>query len=436
MPSLPQQTPTTVTLTVTTLVHGGDGLGRTEEGQVIFAPGVIPGDVIEGLPVKQQGRWLITQPNITQPSQKRVTPNCIHANTCGGCDWQHLAGEEQHHWKSAIVTDTLIRIGKLSDPPVQAMLPVQGDPFWQTRHTVTWVVDHTGEKPSLAYHAKASHDLVSFTQCPVLAPVLMETAAWLNSQSDLLKQARQIQARANREGQVLVGFQWKSENFTPPEDMAQRLNDSPILGAFYLVDGAEPQSLWGNETLTDTFLQKSFTYGMGHFVQAHPGALDVMLQWLGKQLAEIEQPATVLDLYSGIGVLGLSLLKPGQILTCVEGDSTALAFAEQNADVLGTAENTTCLHQPVEDFVSESEEMFFDLAICDPPRNGLKPAVVSWLASHINQSIIYVSCNPATLARDVKLLAESGWTLQTVQPVDFFPQTHHVEAVAILRKHS
>jgi len=385
----------TRTLTVEKLVAGGEGLCRQAEGPVIFAAGVAPGDVIQGVPVREKGRWVLNDWTLVAPGPGRVTPLCRHAAECGGCDWQHLSQETIAFWKTELVRETLTRVGKVPDPPV---LPILAPKAWHARNTVTWWVAEDNGQKRLAYRAKASHDPVFFEECPVITPELFERAMALNAVPEALPAAAsEVRARSNGNGDVA-------------------------------------DALGGQNLLTVQLGGKDFTCGVNHFMQSNLLSTDLLIGLLHTALGREPDVQNLLDLYCGMGVLGLSVVKDEQHLTGVEGDAASIALAQENARHLGMSDRATWLADPVEAFVKANPDARFDAAITDPPRNGMKPDVVSWLSTQIAKTVLYVSCDPATMARDIGQFTQSGWTLESVQPVDMFPQTSHVECLAILNR--
>ncbi|MGE0201166.1 MAG: class I SAM-dependent RNA methyltransferase [Candidatus Melainabacteria bacterium] len=385
----------TRTLTVEKLVAGGEGLCRQADGPVVFAAGVAPGDVIEGVPVREKGRWVMADWRLIAAGPGRVAPACRHAGVCGGCDWQHLSRETLEASKTELVRECLTRIGKIADPPV---LPILSPKAWHGRNTVTWWVAEDNGRKRLAYRARASHDPVFFEECPVLTPALYAHAVALNAAPDALPETgREVRARSNGNG-----------------DVADTLNGPP--------------------TLTVHLGGKDYRCGVPHFMQSNLLSTDVLIGLLRDAMSATPDAGTILDLYCGIGILGLSVLSDAQQLTGVEGDTEAIDRARENALALGADAQTEWLAEAVESYVRANPDASFDVAITDPPRNGMKPEVLAWLAAHVQQAILYVSCDPATLARDVGILSQNGWTLASVQPVDMFPQTSHVECLAILKR--
>jgi 23S rRNA (uracil1939-C5)-methyltransferase len=177
----PTLLPTEATTTIEKLVAGGEGLGRLADGRVVFVAGALPQEQVSGAPVKHLGRWVLQSPKIQTPSPHRLTPPCPHATTCGGCDWQHLAIDQQRHWKTRLVHESLVRLGKVTDPPMADILK---ETDWAYRTTVSWeVVPGTTSSPArLAYHTRHNSGqapgLIPFDQCTTLAEPLQRTATF------------------------------------------------------------------------------------------------------------------------------------------------------------------------------------------------------------------------------------------------------------------
>ncbi len=429
------KTPTQETLTIEKLIHGGRGMGRLTDGRIVFADAVAPGDVITGELVAEKKLLKMPTYQLSTPSPNRQTPPCPHAqpapdSACGGCNWQHLPIAQQHHWKTEIVRESMQRLGKIENPPIQ---PIQAHDEWGYRHTATWqVISHQGQ-PKLAYYARQSNTGMAFQTCPVLPETLFQTAELLNAMPALLKHCKTIKARTNTKGEVLLGITFTSQ--TVPDDIDADINNAitgPITGLWHLSD--KPLLLAGQAYLTDTINERSFQFGINHFMQSHPAMVNTILAWLNNTITEeLSTAQTVLDGYCGIGILGLSLLQSHHTLTGAEGHKAAVKAAKKNAKSQGVATQAFFHGQSMELFTIHCDSKF-DLAICDPPRNGIKPAVLAWLSKSIRQTIVYISCDPATLARDSKVLIDAGWQLDTIQPFDMFPQTHHVETIAIFKR--
>ena len=428
-----------VSVTVEKLIAGGNGLARLEDGRVAFVDKVVPGETIKGNLTKQQNRWMIEQPTILEASPNRQDLKCQHANHCGGCDWQHMNDSTQQHWKERLVHEAFVRIGKQPEPPIDTIIT---NATWAYRTTVTWDVGlDTAQAPKLAYHLSKSNHLLTFHECPTLAIPLQKVAEQLNKRtkflSHLKNQQTRIKARCNEAGQVLIGFE-STATEPPPQELLDSLlkDNSDIIGIYAInkIPGKQAKLIAGQPTLTDTIANHSFEYALDHFMQTHPGVTEQLITWIQTHLATAAHNSRILDLYCGIGVLSLPLLLQDQTVVGIEGSKTAINLANKNAELHSKSAQATFSKMSVEAYCQTTTDEQFDIAICDPPRNGIKPEVLHWLSQHITSTLIYVSCDSATLARDAKLLIEQGWQLVKAQPLDMFPQTSHVETVCLFER--
>lgn len=427
--------PATATVTVDKLVSGGDGLARLADGRVVFVPqtvasGVAAGDVVTGQPVKRKGRLIVDEAVVTALAPTgRTQPFCPHAADCGGCDWQHLDVLTQHQWKKAIIAENLKRLAGLEDIPIGETITSKSTPNGQHyRYSVTWQVDPDTAK--LAYYQRQSHTPMVFNKCEVLAKPLQAVATFLNEQPQIFTHVRRVKARTNREGEVLIGFECGAGVNLPA---VNHLLTEPIVG-LGMITKKGYRHLAGETTISETWQGREFTFGVSHFMQASPDVLENVLAHIQYWMETHFSSATNLaDLYCGIGVLGLAVLQPHQNLVGVEGNAAATGMATHNAQQQGLAGQASFVATSVDKWVAgDGAHQQVDVAIVDPPRAGLGKGVSERLATVPSQGVIYLSCDPATMSRDIKYLTASGLTLKTIMPVDFFPHTHHVEALALL----
>lgn len=463
----PLDTNEVVSLRINKLIPGGQGMGRLEDGRVIFTEGVVPGDVLEGTVVKQKRQFKLMESVFSKTSNDRVQPKCKHAGVCGGCDWQMVSDEAQAHWKTEIVRESLMRLAKVKEPTVQ---PIITRAEWAYRHTVNWQVT-AGRIPRLAYFVENSHDHVEFDECPVLASALANVAESLNGSPWLLTGCITVKGRSTVSGEVLltVTVAKHVNSKDALSDWQRWIDDKNLAVGIRLLKPALPQPVTevsietdlakkkeastdnntapkankhadvsaGDEYLTETLGLVKLSYADDHFMQGHPGAFKALMQWV-KMQPEIKalqhRPGALLDGFCGIGVLGFNLKAPVHWMVGVEDAQSAIDWAKYNAKTLGVEAQCTFAHQSMEDYIKKESDSTFMWAVIDPPRQGLKPWVQQWLAQQVSDVIVMVSCDPATMARDTKAFIESGWVLNTVQPVDLFPQTHHVETVCIFSR--
>lgn len=430
--------PTQAAVTFHKLAHGGASLGRLDDGRVVFGEGILPGESASGTWEQRKKQWWLTQPVIQTASEERVEMPCPHIKQCGGCNWQHLSAKGQAHWKAEIVRESLQRLGKHNNPDV---LPTLGRDNWAYRHRVTWQVQ-PGRKPQLGYFMHHSNSVIPVQQCGVLTPALEKALKSLNENPWVLMGSDSISAQASQNGEVLL--QVHLSNSTNLDDAGNDwerwMNNNVFVKGIRLItyDHQEGGEL-GALNIKDPWADATIEYGVGHFMQGHPQAFTAALRWIQQQpeiQQVLEEGGTLLDAYSGVGVLGLNLKPEHQPLILVESHPDAMAYAKQNAQLNAQriGQSVQFAEQTMEQWCKTNPELTPRWTIVDPPRQGLSHAVCQWLSQQVKDVLVYVSCDPATLARDTHQMIEHGWQLQRVQPVDLFPQTHHVESIAILSR--
>jgi 23S rRNA (uracil1939-C5)-methyltransferase len=421
-------------LEIEKLVYGGDGLGRLSSGEVIFVPWSVPGDqlAVEMLPEPRKPRLgIISQ--VERPSVDRITPACSVFGSCGGCQWQQMSLAAQRAWKRNIVQESLARIGKLPDVPV---LEILGSDEWQYRNRVQWEVQQKepGKPPTLGYVQAGSHAVIPFKECLIIPPELNALAAWLREafqqNPEAAAELRRIEAMQNADGNMLLSFYGSVGT-----DFVEAL-----VAAFPAITGivtfhperkaARPHALFGQPFITETVLGKSYRISAGGFFQVNRKATELLLKTLEAWM--LLQPKSLLDLYSGVGLFALHFHDRAKRIVAIESADSAVEDARQNAALHGASHIQWRAGDAGRTLAAIQET--FDTAILDPPRAGCRPDVLDWLNQHVKSQILYVSCNPATLARDLANLCGKGWNIQAVQPIDMFPQTYHVETVVHLTR--
>jgi 23S rRNA (uracil1939-C5)-methyltransferase len=409
----------TIQLTPTTIAHGGAALGR-HEGRVIFVSGAIPGEMVRAEIIEDKGRFararLIEAIN---PSPDRVTPRCPHVPECGGCQWQHIAYARQLALKAEVVRDQLTRIGGVAAPLVRPTLPAPSP--WGYRNRVTFSV---GDDDRMGFQRAASHDVLSIDECHIADPRLM--ALYDDLDLDLPGLVRLTLMGGSDEDDLLMAFETRHDK--PPELHA----DFPV-SCVHLVSGDEaiPVNLIGHNHVTQRVAGHAYRVSAGRFFQVNTAVaeklVELVLAWL-----DPSHDDTVLDAYCGVGLFTLPLADRAGLVVAVELDPGATEDLILN---LGEIENVEVIEGAVEVVLPGlvAEEPLQGIVV-DPPRQGLDVAVVDALVASGPPRLVYASCDPATLARDVKRLVRGGYALADFQPVDMFPQTYHVETVALLKR--
>lgn len=391
-------------ITVEKLVYGGEGLGRLE-GRAVLAPCVLPGERVRVRSVAEKpGLVRAALLEVLNASPERAAPACPYFARCGGCQYQHASYERQLSFKRAILEDQLRRIGKL-EPPAE-IGAVGGEP-WGYRNRVQLRI----AGGALGYRAAQSHKLCAIEKCPIASPAINGAIATLRAMLRDSRWPRFIRA---------------VELFTNETEMQVNVLESerPVARRFF--DWcAEQFPGFVADALEYSAAGHTWRVSRGSFFQVNRFLIDRLVE---TALAGVEGQ-TGLDLYAGVGLFSLPMARRFSAVTAVEAGARAAADLQFNAERAGldvrvekaSAENWLDALETVPDFV-----------LLDPPRAGLGNRVVARLGVLQPPRIAIVSCDPATLARDLAGLAGSGYRIERLTLVDLFPQTYHLETVAHL----
>jgi 23S rRNA (uracil1939-C5)-methyltransferase len=426
------------------LAAGGDGVGRLENGKTVFVPRTAPGDLVELTAVREHARFTRARvARVIEPAPGRVEPRCSHyiRDACGGCQWQHLDAAVQREARRALVEDSLDRIGRLKTevPPV-----IAGDAEWGYRARVTLVVGPRGRHAGFHPFDRPERTF-ALERCELAAPELMILWAALRRHLALLPaDVEQIVLRLARDGGRHVVVKARGEQvWGRAHELAARLCDAGVEATFWWRPEGGAARVVAGTGAGDPFPATVFE-------QVNPELGDRVREFAIARLGEVRN-VHLWDLYAGIGETTDRLYAAGATVESVEADSHAVDFAErrwraasgERSDSQRPASAGIIRHTgKVEDVMPTLRAP--GAVIANPPRGGLHPRVTEALLARRPPRVVYVSCDPATLARDLARLcgtaaeppsrraAESPFRLTSVQPFDLFPQTAHVETVALL----
>lgn len=419
-----------VTLDVDRLAYGPYGIGRID-GRVWMVPHTAPGDRVLARAREEKERFVIGEAvRVVSPSPLRRLPPCPYAGRCGGCSWQHTSYETQLRAKQQSVEDALRRIGKLSGYEIRPILPAADEFHYRRRIRL-----QANRQNELGFYAGSSHELLQIDACAIAAgplnPLLPQIRAWARRLSAPLDHVELV--AGDRSGEVVAAAQASGGLGAPDEATCAALvgDGSGISGL--IVAAFEKRRVWGEPRVTVDLGELALRVDADVFTQVNPSGNLRMLEEL-LRAGDFQGGERILELYSGAGNFTFPIARRVASVTAVEGDRHALGNAKLNAQRHGVAA-IRWICAPVPRAVAElnCKRRRFDKIVLDPPRAGAK-GIARDLGSLGAERILYVSCNPATLARDVAGLVEVGYKLRSVQPLDLFPQTFHVETVALLER--
>lgn len=390
--------PETVRLRVEKLVPGGEGLAR-HGGRVVFVPGVLPGEEVlaEILEAKKdfaRARLL----EVVEASPDRVAPPCRLAGRCGGCDWLHIDSAAQARLKVGLARDALRRMAGFDLPELRIET---GAPLGY-RNRVQVHVQQGDGSGRVGFQGRRANEFVAVKECPVAHPALAPLFAG--------------GARPGAPGRFLAyGFT------QAPPDGSGAAEGSPRL--FRSDENPDTE-------ITVRVLDRDIVFPLRGFFQSNLEMTQRLIPYMLEGLPA--EGGTVLDLYAGVGLFGAFLKDRFDHVVCVEFNRHAIKVARRNV-----GEKGAFVAEALENVVVGKDNPFDRIptraAVIDPPREGLDKAVRKWLVDKPVPRLVYVSCNPVTLARDLKELLAGGYELEDMRLFDFYPQTSHIEAVARLR---
>jgi len=423
-----------VIVDITTLTHGGDGLGRLD-GKAIFVSGAIPGDQVRcQLTVEKKryakGRLL----EVVTPSPNRVEPPCQHFAECGGCDWQQLSYADQCEWKERLFRENCHH--QLDVDPAVVKPLVQSPQQMGYRSRVQFKCSVRADTFLLGFYRRASHSVVDVDSCLVVDPrieSLISPLRQLFDGSSYARQVIQIDVAVGDVGPSRIVVHFQGSKLNPFVQWLQQ-NAGHIDASLFVRDdrSEQVQHVRGEEGVSVEVGTPAvaLTYGVGGFAQINLRQNRHLVEMVLRAV-QLSDDDTVLDLYCGMGNFSLPLARQAKHVIGVEGYAPSIASAEKNAVAAG-CDNVTFHSCRVERFM-ESMSQEVDVVVLDPPRAGAKDALVA-LLTLTPRSIVYVSCDQQTLLRDLTVLIVGGYQLESIQPIDMFPQTAHTEVLAVLRR--
>jgi 23S rRNA (uracil1939-C5)-methyltransferase len=445
----------TLELEITDLSGSGDGVGRWDN-RVVFVPDTVPGDRI-------QARLVFTKPSfgrgklleVLTPGGDRVRPACIVADKCGGCQWQPVAYAAQLAAKERQITDALQRIGGFTAIPMDAILAAESPLNYRNKVTYPLGLSAEGQVKA-GYYRKGTHQIINLNQCPVqdehFNPLLAEvkqdiqTQGWsIYDETTHNGQMRHLVFRIGRRtGELLLTLVSNTWDLPGIEDLAAQWKERypELVGVCVNRNQAQGNTIFGPETryvvgqpyLTERFAGLEFHIYPTTFFQVYTEQAERLLRCVLDHL-NLQGKETVVDAYCGVGTLTLPLARRAGYCLGLEVQAEAVDVARENAQ-LNAIENIRFQVGTVATLLPTVTEVLGgdrpDIVVLDPPRKGCEGGVLDALLTLKPPHIVYMSCNPATLARDLKQLCAGGYRLERLQPADFFPQTSHVECVAFL----
>ena len=447
----------------------GKCMGRTSEGEIVFVEQVVPGDVIKGNATrKRKGMWNVRRTEFIEKSVDRVEPRCEHFADCGGCKWQDLSIEKQLFYKEKQVHETMKRLGGVTSYVAKPIVPSPrsfdfrnkmefsfSNKLWLSAEAIKdeTVFQNTG---GLGLHPPGWFEkVVDLETCHLIPQIINDIRNFARDKARELNltfydsklhigDMRNLRLRNNRKGEIMAVFIFGAALTDDHRKLMKLCNDkfSEITSLYSIVNTKANDSTfdldatleYGDEYLSEHIHEVQFKIGPKSFFQTNVYQTEQLYAEV-KRLAQLTGDEVVFDLYSGIGSIALYLADQCAELVAVEDVAEAVEDGKVNATLNGVNHITYYTGKMEKLIVANDLDQLSkpDVIITDPPRAGMHDAVVQFILSQAPARIVYVSCDPATQARDINKM-QQDYQVVSVQPFDMFPHTSHVESVALLER--
>lgn len=443
-----------IELNITSLTSDGDGVGRAGE-LVFFVPNTAVGDVIRArvLKVKKNVGFARAEEVLT-PSPDRIEPDCPVSRSCGGCVYRHISYDAELSAKRQKVIDAVTRIGKLSAELVKDIIPSENIYNYRNKAMIPIGLDRSGEVV-MGFYARHSHNIMHCLRCQLSPEVFNEIAGdfytFLRHRPQLVytprdrRGVRHLYLRyAESTGDVMVCVVAGDRYFEDDTLLYDSLKEKYSCIKSIVVNvnpddtnvilGKRSYTVYGDDSIADTLCGLRFEIAPAAFYQVNRSQAE-RLYGKAKDYAALTGSETLLDLYCGAGTIGLSMADRCRELIGVEIIPEAIENAKRNAARNGVRNARFLCGDAVKAAETlRAEGIRPDVIVVDPPRKGLTPELINTIVQMAPERVVYVSCDPATLARDLKLFSEKDYSVKEITPCDMFPRTAHVEAVVMMSR--
>jgi|SRR5579864_55239 len=426
-----------VELTIEKAVYGGDGLARLPAdehgpGKSVFVPFVLEGERVEANVTEQKPGFVRGQlETVIEPSTDRVSPGCPYFQRCGGCHYQHSSYEHQLQMKEAVLRETLRRTGKIE---LACELHIHRSPAWEYRNRTRLKVQ-TAPHFALGFYRFRSHDFLPIEQCPISSPLINRAIREIvnfGRTTQIGPDLQEIELFANHADDTLFieAYCAHGASQVGAGKIAEKLKSAmpEITGVtvFEQARGADAKQLanYGAAHIVYQTKQAAYRVSAGSFFQVNRFLIDDLADIATADLSG----GVALDLYAGVGLFSVLLARSFAQVIAVESSQTSYADLRQNAP-----REVKAVRATTERYLS-SAPVGADFVIADPPRGGLGESVVYSLVRMDVPRITYVSCDPSTLARDLRMFVAMGYRITEGHLIDLFPQTYHIESVFCLAR--
>jgi 23S rRNA (uracil1939-C5)-methyltransferase len=409
-----------IQLSLTTQTYGGQAIGR-HDGKAVFVPFALPGEIVRTRIVEERKNFSRAELlEVIKPSPQRIAPKCVHYTQCGGCHYQHLPYADQLTAKTEILRDQLTRIGKIENPPVRTIVASPNE--WNYRNNIQF---HLDENAKLGFISALDDparpepplNVIAISECHLPEAVL--NSLWPTLEFEPGAPLDRISLRAG-DGLMLI-----LESDTPEAPEMELESDISVV---HMVED-DSVVLAGDDYIVIEVLGRPFKVSAASFFQINTAMAAKMVEHLLEALP-VTSKSTLLDIYCGVGLFSAFFAPKVKKVIGIEAAPSSCDDFGINLDEF---DNVDLYEAFAEEVLPELKE-YAEFVIVDPPRAGLDRTVIDALVALKPETIAYISCDPATLARDAARLIAGGFKLKQVTPFDLFPQTYHIESISIFEK--
>lgn len=434
--------------------HEGQGVGRVDDF-IVFVEGAILDEVVEILAIKVTKSYAVGKLlKIIKPTPARTTPFCASYKRCGGCSLQHMSYKAQLDYKTNIVKDAVQRIGKIEGVHIHSTMGMKN--AFRYRNKAQFPVGQNGDKVNIGFYAGRTHEIIESSECGIqdelsdrvrniVKDFMIKYKISVYDEKKGSGLVRHIITRVGfKTGEIMVVIVISGKDLPFKKELIDELTKAiPGIKSIMLnvntkntnvILGGENIRIFGNETITDFIGKFKFEISPLSFYQVNSVQTEVLYK-KALEYAGLAGNEVVFDLYCGIGTISIFLSEKAKKVYGVEVVEEAVRDAKRNAE-LNNVRNVEFITGEVERIIPEvyQQGVKADVVVLDPPRKGCDEVLLKAIVEMEPQRIVYVSCNPSTLARDLKFLTGNGFKAVEIQPVDMFPYTPHVETIVLIQR--
>jgi 23S rRNA (uracil1939-C5)-methyltransferase len=402
-------------LNIQSLVYEGFGLSRLPDGKAVFVPFVLPAEIVEARIIEEKKGYALAELiKVVKSHPQRIIPRCTHFLVCGGCHYQHIPYDLQQQFKKAIFIEQLNRIAGIEAPVVKEIIPFHKE--WAFRNSLQFRLSTNGK---LCFSDFYRNEPFEVSECHL--PMAEIGSFWPQIEFDPDARIERIEVRQNLDGDLMLILRGSEKELPEME------TEAPV--SIVHLGKSDQVVMAGDDHLMMRVKDKNFKVSAGSFFQTNLEGASILVDIVRETVTKFKS-RSIMDVYCGVGLFSAFLAESVDQIIGIESSPSACEDFTVNLDEY---DNISLYQGKAENILSSINEKP-DCVIVDPPRSGLQRETTQAILDKSSQLLIYVSCNPSTLARDAKYLIEAGYILESSTLVDMFPQTFHIESVNIFTK--